>query len=292
MLALGVVYLLRRGDVLGPVDRQEYAPPAAAPTPPAAPATPATPAEPTAHAPYAAAAPQAPYGPQPQPQPAWTPPPPAWEAPPPRPPKPRKEPSQLTAIVLSALLVVLGSMAVIDAAWASVPAAAYFAIALFIVGAGLVVGTWFGRGRGLILLGTLLAVALPLATAADELADGLDGECGDISFTPQTLADIPPSEEYGGAGVEYDLSGVDFAGASKDLEIDLGIGELQVIVPPNVDVDVDAQVGMGEINLFGEESGGIGLEKSTSDFGADGRGEGGTLRLDLSGGMASLEVVR
>ncbi len=281
LLAFGIAYLLRRGELPRQVSQDEYAPQPVAPT---------AQAEPTAPGPYAAAATQSPY--EPQPQPAWTPPPPAWEAPPPRPVKPRKEPSQLTAIVLSALLVVLGSMAVIDVAWADIPAAAYFATALFIVGAGLVAGTWFGRGRGLILLGTLLAVALPLATAADEVSRGVDGEWGDITVTPQTLADIPASEEFGGAGVIYDLSQVPFAETTdKELKIDLGVGELQVIVPENVDVHVDAGIGLGEINLFGVESGGVGLDKSATDYGPDGPG-GGTLRLDLSGGGASLEVTR
>ncbi len=217
LLAFGAVFLLRRADEPQEPYRPPYVPPAhtatmpqqgpesAAPTtdPEAAPqAGPTTPA---------AAAPSGPFAAEPQP--AWAAAPPQWAPPParpPKPPKPPKEHSPLTAMVLSALLVVLGAMAAFDAGFASIPAAAYFAAALAVVGGGLIAATWFGRARGLIALGTLLAVALPLATAAGEVTRGADGEWGDFTFTPQSIAQLRALDKVGGGETVYDLTDVPF----------------------------------------------------------------------------------
>ncbi|HET6729600.1 MAG TPA: PspC domain-containing protein [Jiangellaceae bacterium] len=208
-------------------------------------------------------------------------------------PTPATEPpphrSALGPLTVSAAAVTVGAMAVADAVGASILPATYVAAALGVVGLGLLLGAWWGRSRGLIVLGVLLALALVPAVVVDR-AD-LRGER--FSIAPTTLSAIPTgTQDHGVGSVRYDLSQVAFAdGESASLAIDQGVGELLVIVPPDVDVDVNADLGVGEIRTFEGESGGMGQERRITDLGTDGRG-GGDLRLDLDLGIGSIEVRR
>ncbi len=204
-------------------------------------------------------------------------------------PEPRRPRSVLGPITVSAAAVAVGSLAVSDATWAEVPPATYVATALAVVGLGLLLGTWWGRSRGLIALGIALSVALAPAVAVDRL--GFDGT--DVTFRPTTLAELPTgTQDYGAGSVHYDLSGLDFANAdAESLSVDMGVGELLVIVPPNVDVEVNGDVGVGELRAFGQMSGGFGQETRVIDVGGDGKG-GGSLALNLDLGVGSLEVRR
>ncbi|HEX6577331.1 MAG TPA: PspC domain-containing protein [Jiangellaceae bacterium] len=202
---------------------------------------------------------------------------------------PPRHRSPLGPITVSAAAVTVGALAVADAFGANIPPATYVAAALGVVGLGLLLGAWWGRSRGLIVLGLLLAVALVPATVVDR-AD-LRGE--DFSLAPATLAAIPAGTQDHGVGrVRYDLSQVDFNdGESASLAVDQGVGDLLVVVPPDVDVLVNADVGIGEIRTFDGTSGGLGQERRMTDLGTDGRG-GGDLRLDLDLGIGNIEVRR
>lgn len=197
--------------------------------------------------------------------------------------------SALGPLTVSAAAVTVGAMAVADVIGASISPATYVAAALGVVGLGLLVGAWWGRSRGLIVLGVLLALALVPAVVVDR-AD-LRGER--FSIAPTTLTAIPTgTQDHGVGSVRYDLSQVPFAdGRSASLAVDQGVGELLVIVPPGVDVVVDAELGVGEIRTFDGESGGMGQDRRITDLGTDGRG-GGNLRLDLDLGIGSIEVRR
>jgi hypothetical protein len=203
------------------------------------------------------------------------------------PPPPHR--SALGPLTVSAAAVTVGAMAVADAIGASISPATYVAAALGVVGLGLLVGAWWGRSRGLIVLGVLLALALVPAVVVDR-AD-LRGER--FSIAPTTLTAIPTgTQDHGVGSVRYDLSQVPFAdGRFASLAVDQGIGELLVIVPPDVDVVVNADLGVGEIRTFDGESGGMGQDRRITDLGSDGRG-GGNLRLDLDLGIGSIEVRR
>lgn len=204
-------------------------------------------------------------------------------------PEPRRARSALGLITVSAAAVAVGALAVSDATWADVPPATYVATALAVVGLGLLLGTWWGRSRGLIALGIALSVALVPAVAVDRL--GFEGT--DATFRPTTLAELPTgTQDHGAGSVRYDLSGLDFASAdAESLSVDMGVGELLVIVPPNVDVEVNGDVGVGELRAFGQMSGGFGQETRVIDVGGDGKG-GGSLALNLDLGVGSLEVRR
>jgi hypothetical protein len=198
----------------------------------------------------------------------------------------------LTALTLSCLLIALGVLAAVDVSGAKPPNGAYVATALTVVGLGLLVGSWFGRARGLVWVGVILSVVTLAATAASPW-DGRNGgeEAVDVRLRPASVAELPVGGDYGVGSVVYDLRDVDFTGHSAAIKAEIGLGELVVTVPADVDVTVRAQTGVGGLTVFGRNSGGFGNDREVTDVGADGPG-GGQLDLDLSTGLGNLEVRR
>ena len=96
-----------------------------------------------------------------------------------RPPRPA---SPLGWYVLGAMLVGIGLLALITGiTGAAVEPGRYFGLALAVIGGGLVIGTWFGHARLLILLGILL---LPFAFAASLITVPIEGGFGIGSVKP------------------------------------------------------------------------------------------------------------
>jgi phage shock protein PspC (stress-responsive transcriptional regulator) len=277
---VAVIMLLRRDRAPEPVARTQTAPSGPAATTDTAggptgtvPTTGVTPPEPTA------TTQQMPVTPQP----------PVWRSTP-QPPKPRER-SPLFRFVISAMLLVLGGLALADVAGASITAGTYVASALAVVGLGLVIGAWWGRSRGLIVVGVILALALPFVAAADQFSR-FHGRSDRVTIAATTIAQASGSYDYGAGEVVYDLTRVDFDGHSEELNIDMGGGSLQVRVPHDVDLDVNAQVGVGELRILDREpNGGFGVETQVVDLGSDGRG-GGELELNLDNGFGEVVVSR
>jgi len=260
LLAVGlVVWIDRRAD------RVQLTPSAGSPTPMV---TPVDPASPTAAYPSA----------------GWTQ-PVSTTAPPPRRPR-----SVLFAATVSCVVIALGVLGAVDSAGGDVAGDAYPALGLAVVGAGLVVGAWLGRSRGLIVVGLVLAIATAGAVGADR-AGRFGRDRVDLTLRPASTAEIPASADYPVGNATYDLRGVAFSGADTAASLSIGAGELVVIVPPDVDVAVTASVGVGEVLLFTQQSGGPGIDRTLTDLGGDGPG-GGSLDLTLDAGVGRVEVRR
>jgi hypothetical protein len=224
--------------------------------------------------------------------PDWGPPPPGDEVAPAASPPAAVERSSswLGPLTLSAVVVALGILAINDATWASIPRSAYVATALAIVGIGLLIGTWIGRARGLIGLGIVLALVLPVSV----VADGFDLESvGRVHIQPETVDQLPTGpQEYGVGSVVYDLSQLELTEADNiTVDITHGVGELRFVVPPDADVTVNAEVGLGGIEAFKAISGGPGSSRQITDLGDDGAG-GGAITLNLDLGIGKVEVNR
>lgn len=216
-------------------------------------------------------------------RPAWSPEPVVAEAP----AKDPKRRSPLGVITLCAALVVLGIMAVNDATWASIPVALYFAVALAIIGAGLVIGSWFGRSRGLIALGVVLSLALLPVTWADEWAS----PSGSFSQTFTSIEQLPEDTvEFGAGDVTFDLSRLDVpAGDEAPLSVEMGAGNLNIYVPSDVALDVDLSMGAGSAVIRGERTGGLGTDLTRRFAGTD--PDAGTIVLRIEIGAADVKVI-
>ena len=200
--------------------------------------------------------------------------------------------SYLGAVTVFAALAVTGILGIVDVTGADLSVSTYLAAALAVVGTGLVVGTWFGRSRALIGLGVALVVVLvPVATIERlDLADTADEAFESILVEPVSATSLDGTlDEYVAGDIRYDLSDLSFTDRSIDTEIRVGAGTLDIDLPPDVTLVLDAEVGAGQIDVLGEQSSGLGVSTERT---YEGEEDGGTLRLVVRMGFGDVEVNR
>lgn len=177
-----------------------------------------------------------------------------------------------------------GVLGVVDAAGADVPGSAYPALALGVCAVLLLVGAFWGRAGGLILLGLLSAVATAGATAAAEV------DAGHLEARPTTAAGVLDRYDLGVGEIDLDLTRVTdpeaLDGRTVDLELDLA-GRIEVVVPEGLDVVVRTSVDAGEARVFGDRLG-DGERSTTGDGGAGAP----TLTIDARTTFGEIEVIR
>jgi hypothetical protein len=124
-------------------------------------------------------------------------------------------------------------------------------------GVALVAGAFVRPVRWLIPLA--LALALPAGFVSAAGID-LDGGYGEKSYRPGTVADIREHYELGAGELTVDLRGVDLPAGDREIELDVGMGHAQLLVDEGVCVATRADVGMGAVDVFDEEDGGIDID--------------------------------
>ncbi len=212
----------------------------------------------------------------------------------PAPPEPAPS-SRLGRLTAGVALVVLGGAWLLDQLGVvAVGASDVLALALLVVGGGLVVGGFWGRSRGLIAWGIVLSVLLVLGTGAqiglNLAATGFGDGVGDRDWAPATLAELEDDYALGVGEARLDLTALDLEGEQLDLGASVGIGELTVTVPEDVDVLARGAVNVGEIDVLGERGQGVGqLTRTVEDPVEDPEG---ALELDASVGIGDLTVER
>jgi phage shock protein PspC (stress-responsive transcriptional regulator) len=183
----------------------------------------------------------------------------AYVAPPaqrPVPRNPRKRGPVLFWFTLALAALGIGVLGIVDAAGAGVADSAYPAVVVGACGLMLLVGAFWGRAGGLILVGLIASLALTLTTAAQDV------EGGDINRTPLTAAAVPSRLDTSAGEIVLDLTEVQDLAAldGRSLDLDADFGRIEVRVPAGLSVEVDAHIdGPGHLELFGDERGGIGI---------------------------------
>jgi phage shock protein PspC (stress-responsive transcriptional regulator) len=207
---------------------------------------------------------------------------PVQQPPAPRPPRgPR-----LFWFTVALLAVALGSLGLYDVAQGGVADAAYPALALAVIGGMLVVGAWFGRPGGLIALGVVAAIVL-LATSVAEprfAGERLTRE------TPTTAVQVEDRYFVPAGSVRVDLSNIRDVERldGRTVEVEANAGELVVILPENIDVDIDADVAVaGEVTVLGETRAGTGVSLERT---VDGGQDAPRMDLELDVVVGSIEV--
>ena len=205
---------------------------------------------------------------------------------PPAPPADRHGPAAATVLV-GALLVLVGIGWLLDAAGVVVPWRAILPASLIAVGLACVAGAFRGRQHALMVVGVVLMVLLSLAAAADWNLDLPLAGVGDRSERPMSPAQLR-EYELGVGNFELDLRQLQLPPGTTRVEARVGIGELVVEVPQGVSVQVAARSGLGNVQVFGQEDGGIGSRiDASSEQGGDRR-----LELDARVGLGQVRVDR
>jgi hypothetical protein len=206
----------------------------------------------------------------------------------PTPPAGRDRRLSVGTVVVGLLLVLLGVAWLLEALDAvEVPWGTLLPIALIVVGAGLLVAARRERPRGLIAAGLVLTV-LSAATSAGDI--GVGG-VGDRDYRPTTLAALEDVPDLGVGQLRLDLRGLPddaAARATREIDVSVGIGELEVLLPPDLPVQIQASSGIGEVQLPDGSEEGFGSEAQYPDE----RVTGDRIHLELSVGIGQVTVTQ
>jgi predicted membrane protein len=165
-----------------------------------------------------------------------------------------------------------------------------FAVALMTLGMAMVGTAKAGRTKPLIALGIVLTLGLAMSSSVSGPVRG--PFVGDRVEKPSAAAQVRSSYEHNVGGMTLDLGAVDFEPGLKSVDVELTVGDLEVILPHGVAVDVTAEIGgVGDISMFGAQSEGIGADAMFRD--QDWETAESRLDLDLVvRGVGDITVVR
>lgn len=215
--------------------------------------------------------------------PGWA---PAAAAPAPRPPKQDRGP-RLFGVTLAFVALALGVLGLYDVSGGSVVDAAYAALALAVVGVMLVWGSFAGRPGGLIFLGVVASLALLVTGTVDEYGWNRPER---VDVAPASAADLRDSYRMLAGSTVIDLTRIDDLDEldGRTLEVRAEAGEVRVIVPDGLDVDVAALVSVGgEIDVDGVRDEGPSPEVVTQIDGGD---DAPDLTLDIELSVGRIDV--
>ncbi|WP_329441361.1 PspC domain-containing protein [Streptomyces canus] len=167
--------------------------------------------------------------------------------------------------------------------------------ALIVLGLGIAISSFLGRtGAGSIFLAIVTAGLLATAAA---LPKDITTHWVRTNWTPAAVQNIRPEYELGTGVGTLDLSHLDFTkGRTVTTQADVGVGRLVVIVPADVTVQAVIDVGVGDIQLPGDDQEDVdvapGKRKEVTLKPVSGAKNSATLDLDLRVGIGQAEVRR
>ncbi|MGW0802018.1 PspC domain-containing protein [Nonomuraea sp. NPDC002799] len=161
---------------------------------------------------------------------------------------------------------------------------------LITVGAGLLIAAWWGRGAGLVAVGTMIT----LVVAMGFMLGGLPRNIGTSDWTPTSVAEAATRYDVGIGDGRLDLSELTLTpGSTVTFNAAVSVGELTVIVPPTARVEVHATNKVGDITLEQTLKGGVDIRlDKVLEPELTPKGKISTIVLNLKGGVGDMEVRR
>jgi phage shock protein PspC (stress-responsive transcriptional regulator) len=184
----------------------------------------------------------------------------------------------LTVLVVSCLLFLAGV--------AGVAGGGGVVVAAIVIAAGLtLIASAFVRPLRWLII-PALALGLGAGTAVAAGVEDVGGSTGERFYRPATASSIRSHYELGAGHLVIDLRNVDLTGERR-IDIDLGAGHAEVLVPEDVCVAGDLHAGMGALEVFDNHSEGVDVDRINSD-----EAPAGTPRLVVTGdvGMGYFEI--
>ncbi|MFJ7076045.1 PspC domain-containing protein [Streptomyces sp. NPDC098781] len=169
------------------------------------------------------------------------------------------------------------------------------ACALLVIGLGIAVSAFLGRtGAGSVFLAVITAGLLAASAA---LPKDISTHWIEKDWRPAAATQVQEDYELGTGVGTLDLTRLKFTGDQPvTTRADVGVGRLKVIVPKDATVKVSIDVGVGDIQLPGEDERDVdvapGKHKELTLKPPTGTKSAGTLDLDLSVGVGQAEVSR
>ncbi|WP_151477086.1 PspC domain-containing protein [Streptomyces albicerus] len=169
------------------------------------------------------------------------------------------------------------------------------ACALAVLGVGIAVSAFLGRtGAGSVFLAIITAGLLACSAA---LPKDISTHWVRTDWTPATVAAVQEQYDLGTGVGTLDLSRIDLGkGQTVTTNAEVGMGQLKVVVPKDATVRLVIEVGVGDIQLPGDDKQDVdvapGKHKQLTLAPTDKAKDGGTLDLTLEVGIGQAEVTR
>jgi phage shock protein PspC (stress-responsive transcriptional regulator) len=144
-----------------------------------------------------------------------------------------------------------------------------------------------------LLLSVLAIVVVAGATVFSiEAASGvpLRGGIGNTQWQPTSASQLAPNYRLAMGNLTVDLSDVPFRPGTTHVTASVGVGQLIVKVPPGPSVSVVAHSGLGDVEIFGRNNGGLSTVESRQSSGS--LGSRSHIVVDADAGVGKVEVER
>ncbi|WP_081937352.1 PspC domain-containing protein [Streptosporangium roseum] len=205
-------------------------------------------------------------------------------------PRPKRPRSFVGGVTLCLAMIVGGIIMAIQATSGSVNMTIAGGAMLITIGAGLLVAAWFGRGAALVAAGTIISIAL---VAGSTLTD-MPKRFGSYHWEPTTLSEIAADYDVGVGEGTLDLGDLTFPPGSRTVvDASVSVGQISVILPPTVRVEVNGYTKLGDVKIDHAVEGGADirhdkiLEPETAP-----KGDVATVVLNVKAGIGDVEVRR
>ena len=190
------------------------------------------------------------------------------------------------AMIAGAMLVVVGSLWFLDATDViDLRAAIVLPAVLAVIGLALIIGAFDGPHPGLVVAGVFLTLAVLAVAVAPP--DALHGGIGERSIHVTDQASLAPTYDVGVGQLSLDLSDLEVI-ESASVDITVGAGDVRLVLPPNVAVDINASAGAGRVDLLGEASEGLSVNRTYTSEDFDSADD--TLTFDIDVAAGNIEV--
>ncbi|MEV0092100.1 PspC domain-containing protein [Streptomyces sp. NPDC050738] len=170
-----------------------------------------------------------------------------------------------------------------------------FACALAVFGIGFVISAFAGRtGVGTIVLSLITAGLLAGASA---IPKDVSTDWAHTEWKPAAVTAVEPEYRIGSGDGLLDLSTLKIpSGTTVTTKAEVGAGRIKVLVPKNATVKLTVDVGLGDIQIPGENKNDFdvspGQYKQMTLTPPTGTPSGGTIDLDLKVSLGQAEVAR
>ena len=135
-------------------------------------------------------------------------------------------------------------------------------------------------------MGTVAAVVAVIAALAGGAiaAVAAKGGLGERLERPRSAAELEDEYRLGAGHLELDLSELELPPGETRVEARVGFGELEIVLPPDVAVDVTGEVKWGEVDMLGRGEDGRDAREHFVDAGFDDADRRLVLDADVRGG--------
>lgn len=211
-------------------------------------------------------------------------------SPTPTPPEPSpaqpREHSILGRLTIGAMLLAMGGLAVLDTVVGiNIGPRHYLALAVTVVGVGLLVGSVVGRARWLILVGAVLVPTLLFSPLFDS---GWRWSGVDRYLAPVEIAEVETSYQADLGSLVIDLTQLPWDGEEIPVDIRMSAGSVRLYLPDEVGIVGTARVDVGRVWEPGRSSAGISNPALTWDE----PGELGTVLLEARVDVGEIRIDR